>query len=619
MRYLFFFLMLLAELCFAQKQDSIVLREVTVFGQSDLKYLSGSAIHKVDSVLKQLENASQLNDVLSLQFPIYFRNYGNGMISGISLRGTSPHHTAVLWNGININSFSLGQADFSILPSSAFDEVTLHEGGGSARFGSGAFGGTILLNSTTSIHPTGFSVSQQVGSFGRYFTSFRGIVQANRFTFKTKLYYQDLENDFEIKEAGRKQQDASINQKGILQDIHYFLSDEKSLSLNYWHHQSDREVQPTIGQLTSNNTQLDKNHRLNLGYTSRSNIGLLSVNGGYVQDVIVYNGDGSKISRWISRASYEFDFFKKGRWQVGGEWSHIKGKVRNYENGEAVEDRYDFIISLVNPFSERLSFSANLRQPIIQGFKAPLLPYVGAEYQVINDKFKVVGNVSKNYRAPTFNDRYWQNAGSRNLLPETSYAAEFGYQFNFRKFSIYHHGFIQQMEDYIQWIPDEQGNYRPRNVKEVNIKGTELKIGYQKQLSRVKISSHLSYQFVRSVTTKAPVTESYSIGKQLIYTPKHTASAYVNAAYKKYLFSLTLQYAGKRYTEFSNEDLYALEPYALVNIHVSKFWLVRSHRFDLSVAIKNITNIQYQMYSGLAMPGRNYTAQLTYQLNHKTK
>ena len=70
------------------------------------------------------------------------------MMSGISMRGSSPQQVAVRWNGININSFSLGQADFSILPAVAFDEVKVHAGGGSALFGSGAIGGSVLLSSS---------------------------------------------------------------------------------------------------------------------------------------------------------------------------------------------------------------------------------------------------------------------------------------------------------------------------------------------------------------------------------------------------------------------------------------------------------------------------------------
>ena len=124
-----------------------MLKTVTVYGLPEEKYLAGSSLVVLDSSLKSNERSRHLGEVLSMQLPIYFRNYGNGMLSSISMRGTSPQHTAVLWNGLNINSFSLGQADFSILPVAAFDEVKIHEGAGSARFGSGAFGGTVLLNS----------------------------------------------------------------------------------------------------------------------------------------------------------------------------------------------------------------------------------------------------------------------------------------------------------------------------------------------------------------------------------------------------------------------------------------------------------------------------------------
>src|SRR5947209_4205122 len=115
---LFFLSLTLCQYSLAQLKDS-VLRQVTVYGLPEEKFLHGSVIISIDSTLKARESSRHLGELLSLQLPIYFRNYGNGMLSSISMRGTSPQHTAVLWNGININSFSLGQADFSILPSFA--------------------------------------------------------------------------------------------------------------------------------------------------------------------------------------------------------------------------------------------------------------------------------------------------------------------------------------------------------------------------------------------------------------------------------------------------------------------------------------------------------------------
>src|SRR5688500_2291623 len=98
------------------QQDSILLEAVTVYGLPEEKYLTGSSVHSLDSSVLRQQSNRHLGDALAEQLPIYFRNYGSGMISGISLRGTSPSNTAVLWNGIYRHSLSAGRAGYAILP-----------------------------------------------------------------------------------------------------------------------------------------------------------------------------------------------------------------------------------------------------------------------------------------------------------------------------------------------------------------------------------------------------------------------------------------------------------------------------------------------------------------------
>src|SRR5213075_2539798 len=95
--------------------------------------------------------------------------------------------------------------------------------------------------------------------------------------------------------------------------------------------------------------------------------------------------------------------------------------------------------SIQKNISKRISVAANLRQPVVSGFSAPFLPYLGTEYVIlknVNHDLKIRGSVSKNYRVPTLNDRYWQNAGDKNLLPETSHATELGWALRNRFFEI---------------------------------------------------------------------------------------------------------------------------------------------------------------------------------------
>jgi outer membrane receptor protein involved in Fe transport len=104
-----------------------------------------------------------------------------------------------------------------------------------------------------------------------------------------------------------------------------------------------------------------------------------------------------------------------------------------------------------------------------------------------------------------------------------------------------------------------------------------------------------------------------------MYTPVHTATGYLQTNVKKYSFNVSAQYSSRRFTDSSGSTLYALDAYALINIYASRFWIVNHHRFDLGLSAKNITNVDYQLYGGRAMPGINYSIQLTYQLNQKQK
>jgi vitamin B12 transporter len=603
------------------QQDSILLEAVTVYGLPEEKYLTGSSVHSLDSSVLRQQSNRHLGDALAEQLPIYFRNYGSGMISGISLRGTSPSHTAVLWNGININSFSHGQADFSILPSDAFGEVKVHTGGGSARFGSGAFGGTILLNST-STEENAFSISQHVASFGKYFTSLKNSSVIGKWRLATKFYHLVSENNFKILATGERQQHAWYRQWGVLQNVSYHWSAAKSLSVHYWYHDADREIQPAIGQHNSTDQQQDRNHRLGIQYRSAARSGLFSATGGYVNDVIVFNGGKSTVYRWITALRHEVTLGKLFTLQAGAEWNHIVGKIPEYQNGKAEEDRFDFIASVQKNIQDRLGLVLNLRQPVVTGFSAPFLPYLGVDYALIkssNHDFHIRGNISKNYRIPTLNDRYWQRAGSKELLPEISIASEIGWRWRLGNINIDNTWFNQDIDQWIQWVPREDGQYIPRNVKKIRAQGFEARLSSKKKIDKVILVPTANYSFTKSVTTEAPPAEEATIGKQLIYTPVHAATGFLKVQWRDFYFNAGAQYSGKRYVDFSNSEIYALPSYVLVNFSGGRSWLIKNHQIDVNIGVANISNKDYQQYSGRAMPGRNYNVRINYQLNYKSK
>lgn len=606
----------------AQHRDSILLREAVVYGIPTEKFLKGSVVQALDSSIRKNSISRHLGETLPLEFPIYFRNYGNGMLSTISLRGTAPEHTAVLWNGININSPSLGQADFSNLPAGGSYDVKVHAGGGSARFGSGAIGGTILLNSTD--QSPALSVIQEVASFGTYYTSLQGSVNAGKWYLNTSGYWLQSKNDFEVQSTGEEQEHASYTLGGIQQQVRFQWDGAHQINLNYWYHHADRDIQPPAGRINnrdSTDEQQDENHRLSIQYKSNSRYGEFQATTGYVQDGIVYNNDPSKIHRWIATANHQFKLPGMIHAEVGASWNHIIGKLDEYEGGEAIEDRYDVMASLQKDVGKRLSLSLNIRQPYVSGYNAPFLPYLGGEYSLVDNvthSLMLRASVSKNYRAPTLNERYWKNAGDKHLLPETSFATEAGVRWRWKDLLWDNTYFFQDVDEWIQWVQEgSTTNFRPQNVKRVHVNGFETRLRWQKVLHEFTFIPVISYQFVSSITREATENRAHTIGKQLMYSPRHIVASYLQLRYRKYSALVSMQFNGKRYTEPSNAAEYALDPFALVNFSIGRSWVAARHEFSLLGSVRNLFNEDYRLYSGRAVPGRNYSIQVTYHINHK--
>jgi iron complex outermembrane receptor protein len=235
---------------------------------------------------------------------------------------------------------------------------------------------------------------------------------------------------------------------------------------------------------------------------------------------------------------------------------------------------------------------------------------------VKNDRseWTLKASLSKNYRIPTLNDRYWQNAGDLKLLPEKSYAGEIGWNLRIGKTVFSNTWFAQRVDDWIQWSPDATGNFRPKNLKQVLAEGIEFKMHSKVKMGGTTVAPMATYQLTRSVTTEAVPSEQYTVGKQLIYTPKSVASLYLQLSRGTYSADFSAQYSGVRFTEAGNSPIYALPSLVVCNLSAGKHVTIRRHALDLRLSARNIFNSDYQLYAGHAMPGRNYTLQLTYQL-----
>jgi outer membrane cobalamin receptor len=107
----------------------------------------GTAVSVVTSADLRERNEAQAVDVLrTLPGMVFAQNGARGSVTDLFLRGSNANNTAVLFNGVPVNSFYHGgQFNFAHLPSDAVEEIQVARGPQSAVYGSYALGGAVSI------------------------------------------------------------------------------------------------------------------------------------------------------------------------------------------------------------------------------------------------------------------------------------------------------------------------------------------------------------------------------------------------------------------------------------------------------------------------------------------
>ena len=628
---LFLLLWFSNELWAQNYQDSIpVLEEISVQGNFEKQFLPGNTIILPKAKTLDFYDGANISEILKQNSSIYFKEYGNGMLTTIAFRGTNASQTAVLWDNFNINSFTLGQTDFSLIPSQAISEISIIPGSGSSMGGSGAFGGAVLLENPLDFKfGNKISIGQQIGSFGLFNSNVNANGSNGKWAYDTKLYWGKAENDFEILQTGEKQENAKFERWGINQSIGYKISNTEKIKLAIWYNDNFREIQPLIGSTRDVNEQTDQNLRTHINYEKFVKNGHLTIGSGYFMDEMDYRLDQAisyyKVNRWENFANYKHHFSSEHQVKLSARYNYIEAKNQSYEAGGALEQRYSFGALFKGKIWKEIDYAVHLRQQLVPKVKIPISPYAGISYQVIqngNHALNLKLNSSYNYRLPTLNDRFWNESGNPDLNSETSWNKEFSinstHRWNQSKVEFSVTAYHNEVDNWIQWKPEKVNNWipgdsgqsiiwRPQNIKKVLAKGIETQMGFSFPITNdIVLESDFQYSYTKSTVTESE-TNPNEVGKQLIYTPLHKANATATLSWKNFSLNSFHRWTGKVYTTDKNSDLFSLEAFLLSDIGLN--WKVAS--WHLSAKVKNVLNKEYFLYSGYAMPGRNYQINIT--------
>ncbi|GAA3949105.1 TonB-dependent receptor [Hymenobacter algoricola] len=596
---------------------------VRVQGAPPGRFAVGSRVTTLDSVALALHRSGTLADVLASRTPLYIKNYGPGQLSSISIRGTSARHAAVLWNGFNINLPSLGEADFALLPTSANTQVAVQSGPAGGTYGSAAVGGTVLLSSPVQWNAGAHVAGQsELGSFGYRAHSLEGRFSSARLAVRTAASWRTAQNDFRytVREARglvqHRQENAALRQWSLTQDLTLRTGRHAEWNAAAWLTDADRQIQPSTGSANTHAQERDKSRRLLAGYHHTTDRHESRVRVAWFEDILNYRSDDvastSRVQTTQAQAEHTFHFRPNVSLRVGAEAQHFAGKVDIYQ---VQENRYaGFALFRLDP-TPRLHLTANLRQAVLPGRRAPLAPTAGAEWQLWQtpaQQLTLKGSASRSYRAPTLNERYWRT-GNPDLAPEQGYGYEAGLQHAWQPAALTLTteltAYRQLVNDWVQWIPNSRQQYSPRNLRQVQTQGLELstQLGWRHQ--RYAGQMRASYAFSQAQKRSGYAADPDPAGRQLPYVPLHAATFSTDHTWARWQLNTTLTYTGPRFTDASATSF--LPGFLLLNTSVGRTLKVAdTYSLTLLAQGYNLTNRVYHSYEYRAMPLRSGSVSL---------
>lgn len=609
MKYFYLYLLLgLFSLPTVAQNNAVNRLDEVILKTSNLKKFSNTQHVRVlkDSVIKR--SSPSLTDILKYHTPIYFKENGLGMVSSVSFRGTTAQQTAVVWNGININSKLLGQTDFNTINISGYDAISVRSGGGSVLYGSGAIGGSVHLNNIFRFNK-GFDNELKVGygSFNTLDARYGFAYSGKKTSVQVSLARSSSDNDYPYPRADRKNLNGQFYNNNLKLGVAYKLNASNTLTFRSVFFDGERYF--SLVRPTDNKTKYQDFHTWNLlawnsyfsKFTSKLKLAYLKESYKYFEDLKYKDHTHGEVDTYIGKYNLGMDLKNGMEIHALFDYSFSKGvgssiKENNQVNGSVA-------LLLKQKISSEFIYEIGAKKEFTKNYKSPFLFSAGLNFQPY-DLYGLKLNFSKNYRTPTFNDMYWQGSGNTNLKPETSHQVELGNYFHVGDLDFSVTGFFIAIKDMIHWVPTTSGLWKPHNTSKVETYGLESNVNYQKSFGNHQLSLNANYGYTRS--------NDKETGMQLIYVPYHKATLSLGYDYRNWGFSYNLLYNGEVFTRTDNDAKYNMPAYAISNLGLS-YRFGEAVTYHLGARVKNLLNEEYQSVNSRFMPGRNYELYLIFK------
>ena len=573
-----------------------------------------------------------IGDALERTEPLTLRRYGGGAaLTTMSIRGIAADQTVVLLNGIQINSPQNGLVDLSTIPISGIERIEIARGGASALYGNHAMGGVVnIITRSSGYERPVVDFQAGGGAYGLRRMNVQSMINSSSIDLSFGLGRDQSDGDFTFLDTFNnnepiQRENADYVQNFAMVDGHARIDDETTIRLFARYSQADRGLPgPYFGQ-QAGDRQEDEHIHSGIAFTRVIADDVILEFRPFLNysDILYLSPEWDIASRSINRqfgATFDVNVRLSPDLLVtlGGELSDasidaddLTGDIERvntvaYLSGDWTLPSIGNIQTTVFPSIRYDRFSNNhdggdrrLYEEITWKVGMTVQPFA-------YEQFLVRGSMGRNFKAPGLNDMYWVPGGNEDLKPERSisYDAGMRYSFPFVPGLIVDAGiFSIRTDDRIIWLPDEETQiWSPVNLRKVNADGFEFDLRWHPDALPVRLGASYTYQDVRQFITNGESGEEVS--RQLPYVPDNLFTGEIGYDIADLRFSVFPRYHSSRFADEANVE--TVDGYFMMDIRSDYTIRLGTLSAVVSLDIRNIFDIDYQIIQNYPMPGRNY-------------
>ena len=584
----------------------------------------------VDSVDINRYKSSGIGSLITRQGLALVNAYGSvGSVNAIRVAGLPADYVSVNWNGLQLNSTSLGMTDLSLIPILFTDQIVLTERPQSMGQQDLALGNNLNLiskcyrgkwiafnQSASSLGNTTLGMVVNGGN-GSWSANVRGFIQncQNKFTYQDQLQWN---------KPWVEQENNNAHAKGAMLNLGYH-GKKRLTSLHAFSVFRQVNLPSPMGGLEqSSNSQYDQQLKFSLVNSGpykelkgkriselewmlggaldkqnfQSNVVNSTISNQSAFASIHHHNKGEKLT-FHSSASFTSDYILYQDWNKRVHFQSVRCNEHVVFNAS----RNLFLLNL----------NAQVRTSKHTGMSGEL------QWSFFNQNLVVEASVHHKERLPDANELYWQPGGNLNLKKEAASGLSTGLKWSRSgiqtakapQLELQWSARADAIEDWIQWVPNGSGIWTPQNVKEVRYAQSKFRVKYEKEKWKVLF-------FAEPIFSKGR-NQSNQAWFQTTYSPKWRSGSNLELNCLGLRWVLEAQAIGKRYTDEENSEVFALPTTAYFNFELGRTFETKQSEWDCFIRIENITNAQFSFVRAYALPGRVFSIQINYKIKQKTK